>query len=528
MPKQLNVVYLSVKPETPCRHYWDMGFLDEYLFEQFHHTKHEVSEMPALDGAVVVIPARAQADSVAQINVELQKLRWCVVILTGDEEHDFPWRELKHPRMLVWIMSPQQGLHDEAAFRIGSGYRIEEPAILEKIGLPERNIDWSFAGQITHAIREKCAQQLRNMNNGILIETHGFGQGVEYEKYVELLSQSKFVPCPSGPVSPDNFRLYEALEAGCIPIADGGDYWSYLFGEPVPFPVLTDWDRLPEILPGLLNNYQMLANKVFSWWQLYKRRTAAELYKHVKSCDGEIERKTDDVTAIMPTTYMPSNPSTEVIEQTLDSVEAQMPNSEIIVMIDGLKPEMSEHLKDYEESTRRLLHKIKYKYKHAIPMRFDQYGHQSLMTRQALKIITTPLLLFVEHDTPITREIDWEGIKEVVKSNYAYQVRLSHEGRILPEHEYLMLDKEAKLIHGVPLIRTVQWSQRPHLSPTDFYRRILEKYHDDQPRFIEHVMYGVLLQGDWGEFRTHIYAPFGDIQRSIHLDGKRYGTEGTK
>ena len=29
------------------------------------------------------------------------------------------------------------------------------------------------------------------------------------------------IPCPSGPATPDSFRLWEALEAGCVPIADG-------------------------------------------------------------------------------------------------------------------------------------------------------------------------------------------------------------------------------------------------------------------------------------------------------------------
>lgn len=522
----LNVLYLSVKPETPPHSYWDHGFLDDYLFPQFIHTTQEVREIPdGLDGAVVVIPARAQADSVEKINHELAKMRWCIVILTGDEEHDFPWRDLKHDRMLVWIMSPEQGTHDDAAFRIGSGYRKEAPEILESIGLADKTIDWYFAGQVTHEKRKRCVEQLQKIPNGLLIETEGFGQGVNYLEYLNYMAQSKFAACPSGPVTPDNFRLYEALEAGCIPIADGGDYWSYLFGEPVPFPVLTEWEKLPEILPELLKNYQPLANKVFAWWQLYKRRIADKLYAQVKSCDGEIERVTDDVTAIMPTTHMPSNPSTEVIQQTLDSVVAQMPDSEIIVMIDGLRPEKAEFQADYEEATRKLLFQLKYDYPHAIPMRFEQYGHQSLMTKQALKIINTPMVLFVEHDTPITREIDWAGIKEVVRSNYSYQVRLSHEGRILPEHEYLMLDKEPQLVNGVPLIRTIQWSQRPHLSTTEFYRYILDKYHDDQPRFIEHIMYGILLHGNWAEFRTHIYAPQGDIQRSIHLDGKRYGTE---
>lgn len=522
----LNIVYLSVKEGTPPNSYWDMGFLNEYLFPQFVHKKHEVSEMPDIKGAVVVIPARAQADSVEAINTELNKLDWCVVILTGDEESDFPWRELKHPRMLVWVMSPKQGVHDDAEFKIGSGYRHEEPKILKKIGLVDRDLDWFFAGQVTHEKREKCVEQLKKIDNGALLLTKSFGSGVPYDEYIGYMAKSKFVVCPSGPVSPDNFRLYEALEAGCIPIADGGDYWSYLFGEPVPFPVVTEWDKLPEIFPSLLNNYQATANKVFAWWQLYKRKIADRLETNVVSCGGEIERVVDDVTVVMPTNAIPSNPSTHVIEETLSSVVKQMPESEIMIMIDGLRPEALEMKESYEEYVRRLLYKIKYDYDHAVPILFDQYSHQSLMLKQAIKLIYTPLLLFVEHDTPIVRDIDWKNIKEVVRSNYAYQVRLSHEGRIIDEHQYLMLDSEPQIVLGVPLIRTKQWSQRPHLSTTDFYKKILEKYHDDQPRFIEHVMYGIVLHGDWSEFRTHIYAPPGDIQRSIHLDGRKFGKEG--
>lgn len=521
----LNVVYLSVTEGTPPHSYWDHGFLDEYLFPQFKHVVHELDHLTEeLQGAVVVLPARAQAESVEKINRELSKLKWCIVMLTGDEESVFPWRELKHPRMLVWVMSPKKGIHDDAANRMGSGYRKEAPEILKKIGQVDKVHDWSFSGQVTHDKRKQCVEELKKIDgNGYLRETKGFGQGAEYEEYLDIMAHSKFVMCPSGPVSPDSFRLYEALEAGCIPIADSGDYWSYLFDEPVPFPVLTDWSKLPETFPTLLTNYQALANRVFAWWQLYKRKMADTLQAHVRLCGEEAERVTDNMTVLMPTNPIPSNPSTEVIEQTLASVVEQVPNSEILVMIDGLKPEMSEAKEAYEGYIKRLLFLLKYKYPHCTPVLFDTYSHQSLMTRVALKYVHTPLLLFVEHDTPVVREIDWAGIKALVGSGYAYQVRLSHEGRILPDHEYLMLDQKPTLVLNVPLIRTKQWSQRPHVASTEFYRTIIEKYHDDQPRFIEHVMYGKVLHGEWSEFRTHIYAPPGDIQRTIHLDGRKYG-----
>lgn len=518
----IPIIYLSVTPGTPARGYWDHGLLDEYLFPQLKRVFYEGDTIPnSIDGAVVVIPARAQKDSVDAINAQLSTLKWCLVILTGDEESVFPWRELAHERMLVWVMSPKQGYHDDASFRLGSGYRVDAPDILKRIGSTKRENNWFFAGQVTHESRRQLCDQLRGMSDGYLLETQGFGQGLSHTAYLDEMAHTKFVPCPSGPITPDSFRLFETLEAGCVPITQHEEYWTYLFGESPPFPTLHEWSELPELMETLLPHYGLLANTVFAWWQYYKRRMVKKLVDDLRSLGAEPERVTSDVTVVIPTTFMPSNPSTRIITETLESVEEQLPESEIFVLFDIPAHGSPEELRDYSESTRVLLHSLKYDYPHAVPILFDEHAHQSLMTREALRIIDTPLLVFVEHDTPIRGEVPWEKLGEIVRSGYANLIRLSHEGRILPEHEYLMLDKSPQMIMDVPLIRTVQWSQRPHIASTAFYRQILEKYHDHQPRFIEHVMYGVLLRGDYAEFRTHIYAPSGDIQRTIHLDGAK-------
>lgn len=521
---KLNVIYLSMKEECSKTGYYDHGLLNEYLLPQFDCEYHEVDTIPEdLRGGVVVIPARMQADIVPQLNNELAKLEWAVVILTGDEESVFPWRELRHSRMLVWVMSPRQGVHDDAEYRIGSGYRMEAPELLKQIGLQDRTLDFFFAGQVTHPKREQCASQLRNMPNGKLVETKGFAQGMGYQEYLTYMAQAKFVPCPSGPATPDTFRLYEALEAGCVPIGDSGGYWPYLFGEEVPFPIVSDWSVLPTLMPELLKEWPHNSNRVFSWWQSKKRKMADRLEGNIATLSGEKPtRKGDEITAIIPTCPIPSAPSTEVIDETITSIRENLPDSEIIVMFDGVKPELAERKPAYDEYTRRLLWRIKNEYTNVIPILFEQHNHQSLMTKEVLKLIRTPLLLFMEHDTPFTGEIPWEDIKEVVKSGYAHVVRFHHETHILAEHQYLQLDKHPQDVMGVPLIRSRQWSQRPSLIEAEFYRRIADKYFDDQPRFIEHVMYGPLIQNDWAEFRYHIYAPQGSILRSLHRDGARY------
>lgn len=523
---KLNVIYLSMNKDCAKTGYYDHGFLNHYLFPKFDCDYYEVEEIPEdLSHGVVVIPARMQADIVDKLNKELAKLEYVLAILTGDEESSFPWRELLHPRMQVWVMSPKVGEHDDAAGRIGSGYREETPKILKEVGLQDRILDWFFAGQVTHPVREQCVMQLRKMPNGRLVETNGFGKGLGYREYLENMARAKFVPCPSGPCTPDNFRLYEALESGCVPIADGGNYWPSLFGEEVPFPIISSWDILPDLMPQLLNDWLETSNKVFAWWQLYKRRLADKFENQWVALGGQAPtyKAPSTITAMIPAAPIPTNPSSEVIDETIGSIRERLPNAEIIVMFDACQDQRQEMKLDYEEFKRRMLWKMEHESENLIPIMFTQHSHQSLMLKEALKYIKTPLLLWSEQDTPLHDEIPFEEISEVVLAGYANSVRFHHEAAIPTDHEYLMLDSKPIKILGVPLIRNRQWSGRPQLVSTKFYKYIADKYLDDRPRFIEHVMYGIVVHGEYDEFRLHLYAPEGTLVRSLHLDGRRRG-----
>lgn len=523
---KLDVIYLSVNPDVPPNDFWDMGLLNEFLFPKFDCNYYEVDSIPEdVKGGVVVLPARNQKDYVEQINQELSKLDYVVLMLTGDEESEMKWREIKHDRMLVWVMSPKQGIHDDVANKIGSGYREETPKLLKEIGLQDKVLNFFFAGQVTHPLREQCATQLRKMPNGRLVETKGFGQGIPYREYLENMTRAKFVPCPGGPCTPDNFRLYEALEAGCIPIADSGNYWPYLFGESVPFPIVSSWDVLPSLMPQLLKEWPENQNRVFAWWQNYKRRMADKLEDQITTLSGEKPRRIleTDITCTIPVAPMPSNPSSEVLDETMDSIRERLPDSEIILMIDACPDQKSEMKEDYEEFKRRLLWRTAHELKNVTPILFSQHSHQSLMLKETLKIIRTPLVLFVEQDCVLYGEIPFLEISNVIIAGYANSIRFQHEAQVPQEHQYLMLDQEPIDILGVPLIRTKQWSGRPSLVSAKFFKHIADKYLDDQPRFIEHSCYGPALHGDYDEFRLHLYAPQGSFVRHIHLDGRRRG-----
>lgn len=75
-------------------------------------------------------------------------------------------------------------------------------------------------------------------------------------------------------------------------------------------------------------------------------------------------------------------------------------------------------------------------------------------------------------------------------------------------------------------MRTVQWSQRPHLAAAGAYRNWLDaNWWRESDGMIEDRMHSV-LESDWLQhrdpcrFRLSMYAPSGDMKRSTHLDGR--------
>jgi hypothetical protein len=234
----------------------------------------------------------------------------------------------------------------------------------------------------------------------------------------------------------------------------------------------------------------------------------------------------NDITVFIPISAIPSHPSTEVLDETIAEIRRRLPDSEIILGFDGLGPTLM-HLKTvYEQHKQTVLWKINQgEYGNCLPMLAETHMHQSLMLKTALEYVRAPLLLWSEQDTVLHNEIPFPELAEVVKAGYANLIRFHHEASIHPEHEYLMLDQEPIDVLGQPFLRTRQWSGRPHLASTQFYREIVAKYWPPNPMFIEHIMYGIVVDGAYDEFRLHIYAPEGTLVRHKHTDGRRRGAD---
>lgn len=255
---------------------------------------------PAADGAVVIIGAQHHYEPryVERLNADLARLRWVVLVLAGDECSLFPWRAVEHPNLRLWIMTPRPQLHaDSGAFFIGEGYREDTLALLAACAAEaaERPLDWFFAGQVTHARRTALVAALRGVEGrwkSDLVQTPGFLQGLPREEYLRRMAGAKVVPCPAGPGTPDSFRFYEALEAGCVPLADAytpdrwPGYWELVYGQDLPFPVVEDWSDLPAVIDDVLADWTRRAAECGEWWRARKRLIVERLDDDVRMVGG--------------------------------------------------------------------------------------------------------------------------------------------------------------------------------------------------------------------------------------------------
>ncbi len=100
-------------------------------------------------------------------------------------------------------------------------------------------------------------------------------------------------------------------------------------------------------------------------------------------------------------------------------------------------------------------------------------------------------------------------------------IRFHLDEQIHPDHEFLM---EGKLTDN--LIKTKQWSQRPHLANTKWYAAMLAAtFTKDSRTFIEDKIYGVVCSAPWESSRLTIYDPNGDgknMKRSGDLNGRAF------
>lgn len=254
----------------------------------------------------------------------------------------------------------------------------------------------------------------------------------------------------------------------------------------------------------------------------------------------------NQLTVLIPTSPIPSHPSTAILDETISNVR-RYTDARIIIMADGCHKSFDEkRVQDYKEYIKTVKGNVMFGvYGDCHVMDFKDHTHQCEMTKQVLKReVDTPLVMFVEHDTSPIGDIPFQAICDLVENNsWVDYVRFNIFEKIPLEHRYLMLESEEWWrnndkgsiewcyirqdgeMDSIPLTPTIQYSQRPNIAKTSWYRTILDHYF---PKgfvgMIEDKIHGVIIEKfkelKQDIFHMHIYAPPGNQLRSYHSDGR--------
>jgi hypothetical protein len=140
-----------------------------------------------------------------------------------------------------------------------------------------RDVIWSFAGQKT-ALRMKMFDEFKNLRPN---ECHFFNSRSQekpplgQDALASLLCHTIFAPCPMGNVVLETFRVYEALEMGCIPLVERRKWMPYydLLLPGHPLPTFSNWRSARHFVEALLTDRTELTarqNNIAQWWREFK------------------------------------------------------------------------------------------------------------------------------------------------------------------------------------------------------------------------------------------------------------------
>ena len=268
---------------------WDQHLLDRLFDNTLYPTGLEFKRFegyPPGTGTILLIPGRYWCDNANRISEALSKYEWVLAVRTGDEEDTLHPDRVYHPNIRWWIQTPTVGTDYGDARFIPLGF----PKHFDDVEDRPRDTNVFLSAQNTHRRRQECfrALKLTYVNNKVVTPTDGFTRGLPPDKYAETMCSTKVVPCPSGAYSPESFRVYEALEAHTIPIADdispsydSAGYWRMLFPD-CPFPIISDYIDMDGYVNDQLNAWPASANRATAWWMGYKRRLAHWLKDDLK------------------------------------------------------------------------------------------------------------------------------------------------------------------------------------------------------------------------------------------------------
>jgi len=219
------------------------------------------------------------------------------IVLLSDENLREPNEWLHDPGCKLLVrnyVNPNQ-LNHPKVMTVGLGYKRDFVKYLSKDKkTKDRELTWFFAGTL-HGERQGGVDLFKKLTSYKVHTCSGFGatDGLSTQEYAELLENSVFALCPPGQDSNDSFRIYEALEAGCIPVTLSNSnqfvvrpsYWHAVFrGSEIPFIVGENYEDCLDQTKRVIKEGQMqqMQTNCMNFWSYWKQKWANNVAQKIQ------------------------------------------------------------------------------------------------------------------------------------------------------------------------------------------------------------------------------------------------------
>jgi len=169
------------------------------------------------------------------------------------------------------------------------GYRHARPSI-KTPEIPFRELHWSFFGTdwMNRSVDMKPLIDASFSYKCKFLAQWNDPAGLSSTEYTEMMLTSMFVPCPGG-MNHETFRLYEALESGCIPLVlktQENEEWFRWISNRVPLLPITNWTDAVRLMSTLMTNQRRIEvyrEELLKGWSKWKTDICADVNLFLKT-----------------------------------------------------------------------------------------------------------------------------------------------------------------------------------------------------------------------------------------------------
>lgn len=217
----------------------------------------------------------------------IQRTKGKMLLHLSDERWDCDYSFYRHFDGIIRTHLIPEFRWPAAYLTVPVGYPSTEPPVKGTKPASARQYRWSFAGNAM-AERRAMVRAFADIQPSV-VHLYDIRRGnrsaLSADAYGELLRESAFAPAPMGNTMIEVMRLYEALEAGCIPIVPRRltlDYYRELFGKH-PIPTFRSWSDAAVFVRGITPPAaDALQADIGQWWAQYQEALQKRVAEHVE------------------------------------------------------------------------------------------------------------------------------------------------------------------------------------------------------------------------------------------------------